>query len=437
MKTIRENRRDIATILRALRCSGSILLLLVVALAVPPAATAEAGQYGPQAIRTDERHLLASANELEGYFAAHGLLYKDEQVLTLVRRVGQSIQPQATDDYEVYEFRVLRDPSPNAFALPNGSVYVHTGMLARLNDEDQLAALLAHETTHVAGHHALVVHREQKKATIAVMVVGPFALGKEASVYGFSRDLELEADDHAAATMRDSRYDPHALPELLDILGRDYDGVDPRLATIWSTHPEIRARALASRARVADMPQRERTVDGFEDVVFGLRVLTVQDYIRDDYPQTALALAEDLVARHPNDARMLLLVGDAWQGMGAQTRIDSERLTNSEKKRNQRDHARKTREQRFAALLATDEGRMAYAENLARAEDAYRHAIAIDSSLAAAHRGLAEVFEQQKLPREAALEYLTYVRSAPDAADRPIVVGRLNALTAKLKENPQ
>ena len=173
--------------------------------------------------------------------------------------------------------------------------------------------------------------------------------------------------------MRDSRYDPHALPELLDILGHDYDGLEPRVPTIWSTHPEIRARAETSRALVADMPPRgERQVDAFEVAVYSLRTMTVQDYAQDDYPQTAVALAESLVERYPDDPRMLQLLGDAWQAMGAQRRLDPAQLTNSDKRHNRKDRARKTREQRLAEQLATDEGRAAYAENLARAEETIR-----------------------------------------------------------------
>ncbi|HVS24175.1 MAG TPA: hypothetical protein VMU03_10665, partial [Gammaproteobacteria bacterium] len=206
--------------------------------------------------------------------------------------------------------------------------------------------------------------------------------------------------------------------------------------TIWSTHPEIRARAETSRALGANLPRRERTVDGFEDAVYGLRAMTVQDYIRDEYPQTALALAEDLVARHPDDARTVQLLGDAWAGMGAQPRTDPSELTKSDKKQNRKDH-RKTREQRLADELATEEGRAAYAENLSHAQDAYARALAIDPHFAVAHRGLGEVYEQQQRAPDAAREYLLYVRAAPDAEDRSIVVGRLKALTVKLKETTQ
>src|SRR5262245_13162674 len=108
------------------------------------------GVYGPVPIDEDEWRLIEESKDLETYFNAQSLLFKDPKVVGLVRGIGHEIRPQPTDDYIEYEFFLLRDPSPNAFALPNGHVYVHTGMLARLRDEDELAALLAHEINHVA-----------------------------------------------------------------------------------------------------------------------------------------------------------------------------------------------------------------------------------------------------------------------------------------------
>jgi beta-barrel assembly-enhancing protease len=410
---------------------------LAVLLCAPAAA---GGVYDSVPIDKDEWRLIEESKDLEGYFNAQSLLYKEPHVLELLRRVGHEIRPQPTDDYIEYEFFALRDPSPNAFALPNGHVYVHTGMLARLRDEDQLAALLAHEINHVAGHHGIVDHRATRKKMIAGMVLGGLggwgsviSIGLQTSVYGFGRELEQEADDRAAAVLSASRYDPHALPEVFDILGHDYEGLDPRTPTIWSTHPEIRARAQTSRTLVAAMPRRERHLDAFESAVVEMRSMTIQDYVQDDYPHTAVALAESLVERYPNDPRVLHLLGDAWQGMGARGPLDPAELTNSDKRQNRRERVRRTRAQRLAELLLTEEGRAAYAANLVRAEDTYRRVLALDPGFAAAHRGLGEVYEQQERARDAAEAYLTYVKSSPDAADRPIVMSRLRALTAKLK----
>ena len=403
-------------------------------------AASAGGVYESLPIDNDEWRLIEESNDLEGYFNAQSLLYTEPNALDLVRRVGHEIRPQPADDYIEYEFFVLRDPSPNAFALPNGHVYVHTGMLARLGDEDQLAALLAHEISHVAGHHGIVNHRATRKKTIAGMVLGGLggwgaviSIGLQTSVYGYSRDLEQEADDRAIEVLLASRYDPHALPEVFDILGQDYEGVSPRTPTVWSTHPEVRARAETSRALLAGTVRRERHHDAFEAAVMDMRAMTIEDYVQEDFPHTAVALAESLVERYPNDPRLLQLLGDAWQGMGAQGPLDPEALSNSDKRQNRRDRARKTRAQRLAELLETEEGRAAYAENLKRAEETYQRVIATDPTFAPAYRGLGEVYEQQKRTRDAAEAYLTYVKYAPEAPDRSIVVGRLRLITTILK----
>ena len=164
-----------------------------------------------------------------------------------------------------------------------------------------------------------------------------------------------------------------------------------------------------------------------------MRAMTIEDYVQDDFPHTAVALAESLVERYPNDLRLLQLLGDAWQGMGAQGPLDPEALSNSDKRQNRRDRARKTRAQRLAELLETEEGRAAYAENLKRAEETYQRVIATDPTFAPAYRGLGEVYEQQKRTRDAAEAYLTYVKYAPEAPDRSIVVGRLRLITTILK----
>jgi regulator of sirC expression with transglutaminase-like and TPR domain len=74
---------------------------------------------------------------------------------------------------------------------------------------------------------------------------------------------------------------------------------------------------------------------------------------------------------------------------------------------------------------------------LKHAEDSYQRALAMDASFVAPYRGLGEVYEQQERARDAAQAYLTYVKQAPEAADRPIVMSRLKALTAKLKGEQQ
>ena len=198
------------------------------------------GIYGPVKLKDKEyQSLIETSRQLHGYFEQRSLLYTDPRVGELVESVGRSLAPPPTDDYQQYRFFVLRDPSPNAFALPNGDIYIHTGMLARLTDTAELAAVLGHELNHVAGHHGVVDLRANTKKIIAGMVIGGvlggigsiIQAGLYASMYGFSRELEQEADDRAVGILRGSPYDAHAIPEIYELLAKDYEGERDRKST--------------------------------------------------------------------------------------------------------------------------------------------------------------------------------------------------------------
>jgi predicted Zn-dependent protease len=378
-------------------------------------------------LRGKEPHdLIETAHQYHDQFVRRSVLHGDERLLELVRRIGHELAPEPTDDYFAYEFFVIRDPSPNAFAMPNGRIYVHTGMLARLEDSSQLAALLGHEINHVAGHHSIVQFRIK-----AGQILDGIFTGGIISLFSqlrFSRELEQEADDRAPLLMLDTDYDPHAVPELMELLAQDFEGLRPRVASIWTTHPEPEKRAASSRAIVADMPKRPRDTREFDTLVYPLRALTIRDYIRDDYPYTAIAVAQTMLEKYPDDLEFRMLLGDAWKALGPRAEFAPEDFSNADKRRNLRQRVYRTRIERTQRMLETEEGRAAFAGNLGYARDTYEAILAIDSSYAPAYRGLGEVYEALKMPREAARSYLEYVRQSPDAADRTVIIGRLTAL---------
>jgi predicted Zn-dependent protease len=415
--------------------------LLAAVLGLAAGEAIGAGIYEPVPLKDQEVTLIETSRELNGYFAQRSLLYTDPRVVELVESVGRGLTPPSTDDYIQYRFFVLRDPSPNAFALPNGDIYMHTGMLARLADTAQLAAILAHEVNHVAGHHSVVDFRSTNKKIITGMVLtgvfgGAGALissGLYTSMYGFSRELEQEADDRAVALLATSPYDADALPEIYDILAQDYEGVRPRVPTIWSTHPQLEARAARTRAQVAAARPGRRDAEAFEAVVKPIRAMTIRDYIQDDYPRTAIALAEELARRYPDDVELIQLQGDAYAAMGPRTEFDEDELSNSQRRRNATQRITRTRQEREAELLKTPAGQVALRTNLDRARDAYESAVAADADYAPAYRGLGEVAERLDEPRAAAQAYVEYLKKAPNATDRTVIVERLRMLRDRLQ----
>src|SRR5690349_9162124 len=159
--------------------------------------------------------VLEQVNLLDRRFERDGMVLEDEATNTYLSKIGKSLIPAGlTLENVTWKFRALRDPQPNAFALPNGSIYVTTGLLALIDNESELAAIIAHELTHVMRRHTYMQNRSNRKkfltvnvmaavgayapggivgaAITAITMIAPFII--VATIFGYSRDLEREAD---------------------------------------------------------------------------------------------------------------------------------------------------------------------------------------------------------------------------------------------------
>ena len=288
---------------------------------------------------------------------------------------------------------------------------------------------------HAAGdraHHVERVERWDPRAPFRG-AVQPGVRQVQALAGGANRELEQEADDRAVGIMIASSYDAHALPEIYDILAQDYEGIRPRVPTIWSTHPQLEARAARTREQTANAPAGQRDAALFDAVVLPIRIMTIRDYIQDDYPRTAIALADELAVRYAEQPEFLLLLGDAWAAMGPRSEFDEDDLSNGDRRRNATRRITRTRQERDAALLETPEGQAALVANLAKARDAYQRTAALEATFAPAYRGLGEVAERLGEPRAAAQAYVDYLQRAPQAGDRTVIVQRLRDLREQLR----
>lgn len=111
---------------------------------------------------------------------------------------------------------VLRDAAPNAFMLPNARLIIHTGLLARLDNEAQLAAILGRETVHLTERHALLGNRDGMDAsaspTSSPLPAEGLPLTYVAAVTGYGRGLEREADAEGLTRTVGAGYDPREAP---------------------------------------------------------------------------------------------------------------------------------------------------------------------------------------------------------------------------------
>lgn len=158
----------------------------------------------------------------------------------------------------VYTVRVIDEDDVNAFSLPGGYVFLFKGLIERVKNDDQLAAVIAHEVAHVTAKHAM---KRLQGAYGAMALEGlAIASGSGAAAIGTSltassvflhnsRDDEFEADRLGIKYMAKAGYDPSEMRGMLAKLLEYQNKLPPRPLMYWRTHPYIPQRmAQASMA---------------------------------------------------------------------------------------------------------------------------------------------------------------------------------------------
>ena len=102
------------------------LLLLAFALQANAADrdAKEKGNYGKVPLSDKDYHLIETSEDMHDQFQRRGLRHSDRELEQWLQEVGNRLVPETTDFYQKYRFYLIRDPSPNAFALPDGQIYV-------------------------------------------------------------------------------------------------------------------------------------------------------------------------------------------------------------------------------------------------------------------------------------------------------------------------
>ncbi|MGE5188953.1 MAG: M48 family metalloprotease, partial [Gemmatimonadota bacterium] len=114
------------------------------------------------AFQEDERRLWTRSGEIQGMLGKSGWLLRDESIEGYLSGVAAKLAPPEAGGRIPFRVLVIRDHRLNAFAFANGAVYIHTGILAEMENEAQLAVLLAHEMSHATHRHAVRSFRDMK-----------------------------------------------------------------------------------------------------------------------------------------------------------------------------------------------------------------------------------------------------------------------------------
>lgn len=187
----------------------------------------------------------------------------DPTVNAYIRNMGQRIVSNSPAPFNQlpWQFHVVEDASLNAFAIPGGHVYVHTGLIENAGSASALASVLAHEISHVVARHSTEqISRQYGLSMLASLVLGqnPGVLQQIAAqvVAGgtlarFSREAEREADELGIQAMARAGYDPRGMAAMFRTLLAQRQSQPGRVAEFFASHPptEERVRDAENRAQ--------------------------------------------------------------------------------------------------------------------------------------------------------------------------------------------
>lgn len=269
-------------IVRALRVIGIAALLALGGCEttnVAPATSASA------ALEADEARLWLRAREEQASLDASGFIVAAPEATRYLDDLLARLQGQPLAHGAQLRARIVLDPTVNAFALPDGAVYIHTGLLARLANEAQLATVLSHELTHATHRHALRGHRQLKNQTnfLASFTIGTGGLGgllgwlgASAAIAGYSQELETEADQLGFAAMRRLGYDARESVAVFRTLQEESKRSKKQEPYFFASHPRLGERLANFERLVAALPEPERSGRlGTEDYVAAMQPLFV------------------------------------------------------------------------------------------------------------------------------------------------------------------
>lgn len=268
-------------------------------------------------LETDEKQIWRQAEEGEKLINRSGMVVDSPELEAYLGEVTRKLFPDLLLNCKI---RVVRDSSLNAFALPNGVIYIHMGLLARMENEAQLATLLGHETTHVANRHALKKQRELKNlsAVYAAITFGGYdgGLFTMVSITGYDRDQEREADVEGYRRMVAVGYEASEAPQLFRIIERWLVETGVKDPYFFSSHPKIRERIESFEGLVAADPHKVKGVDNREIFLSKTKWITLMNTeldLKAGRFESASRGVEKYLAIAPEDARGYYVRGEIFR----------------------------------------------------------------------------------------------------------------------------
>ncbi|HEV2111889.1 MAG TPA: M48 family metalloprotease [Gammaproteobacteria bacterium] len=371
--------------------SAVLVAMLLLAGCAPTPVKPFAGPPDRSRFTEDQKVVWQASDDQDTAFENSGATLDDPTLQAYLQGVVNRMYPEFNGAIRVH---LLKSTVPNAFMMGNGSCYVNLGILPLLQDEAQLAMVLGHEGIHFVNQHG-VAERGYASSTAATgMILGvivPIIAPAIAysSIFGYSRDMETQADQQGYMRFLRAGYDPEEAVAPFVALDQYSQAMAIKESYFYADHPKLQSRIAYFKAKAADStPTGVTGRAAYVEATQAARLWVLQELqSRRDYKALIFFLEDkSRLAEYPAWADYYL--GRAYE-------------------------------------LRASEG------DAARAEAIYRNLVATSPAFAPAYAALGETLMRKGSDAEATRMFQTYVKLAPAAPDRAYIEAYLKQLSAK------
>jgi Zn-dependent protease with chaperone function len=278
-------------------------------------------------------------------------LYLDDETQTYVSDVGQNLARLSHRPHLDYEFKVVNSSEVNAFALPGGKICITRGLLTRMDNESQLAAVLGHEIGHVTAKHgvramsrqlllggflslgAMALDYKGVEGRDAIVTAG--LVGLQAVLAKYSRDQESQSDELGLQYMTKANYNPTGAVQLFELFEKLQTREPNFVEKMFASHPQSTDRKEQAK-RLIDLKYAQylganksrATKAGFENLSGKLKKEAphYEEYdkgakaLSENHPHLAINHLRKAIEGKPHEALFHADIGLAYE------MIDDERL---------------------------------------------------------------------------------------------------------------
>ncbi|MES2511314.1 MAG: M48 family metalloprotease [Pseudomonadota bacterium] len=283
------------------------------------------GRFLRPGIETEEGGLWGMMDREETRLRRSPFAIRDAELNRYVQDIVCRLGGDHCPDVRVY---LVRTPMINATMAPNGMMQVWSGLLLRVENEAQLAAVLGHEIGHYMERHTLERLRDIKSRSAAAQIMGMFGaigalgqLGVMAGAFSFSREQESSADRIGVGLMQKAGYEGRQAALVWDNLlgelkikgGENAGTRNPMMAS----HPPAETRR-DDLLKISGTTSGNLGLDEFRKATAAHRLGWLQDEVKRGQYEESLVLFDRLIKQSPSDAQLLYARGEVYRQRATQ-----------------------------------------------------------------------------------------------------------------------